>query len=123
MLQNQLHATTAVITGAASGIGRATALLFAREGASVVLTDINESVGPTVATEITENGGHAIFQPADVTRAPDCKRVVERAVPAFGGLQHLFNKSGVNRTASVVALTSSDWDPRTAGHMQSLVAN
>jgi len=110
MLQNQLHGKTAVITGAASGIGRATALLFAREGASVVLTDINESAGPTVATEITENGGHAIFEAADVTRAADCKRVVERAVRDFGAIQCLFKAAGAIRRASVVELTERDWD-------------
>ncbi len=120
MLQNQLHGKTAVITGAASGIGRATALLFAREGASVVLTDINESVGPTVATEITENGGHAIFEPADVTRAADCKRVVERAVRDFGVIQILFNNAGVIRRASVVELTESDWDRVMAVNVKSM---
>jgi NAD(P)-dependent dehydrogenase (short-subunit alcohol dehydrogenase family) len=110
MLQNQLHGKTAVITGSASGIGRATALLFAREGASVVLTDINESAGHAVATEIAGHGGRAIFEPADVTRAADCQRVVERAIRDFGGIHILFNNAGVIRRASVVELTESDWD-------------
>jgi NAD(P)-dependent dehydrogenase (short-subunit alcohol dehydrogenase family) len=110
MQQNQLHGKTALITGAASGIGRATALLFAREGASVVLTDVNESAGRTVATEITKHGGRAIFEPADVTRAADCQRVMERAVGDFGGIHILFNNAGIIRRASVVELSETDWD-------------
>ena len=77
MLQNQLHDKVALITGAASGIGRATALLFAREGAAVVITDVNESGGKAVAAEITSHGGRARFELADVTRAaglPTCRR-------------------------------------------------
>ncbi len=100
MLQNQLHEKIALVTGAASGIGRATALLFAREGASVVLTDINESAGHAVATEIAGHGGRAIFEPADVTRAADCKRVMERAVRDFGSIHILFNNAGIIRRAS-----------------------
>src|ERR1700730_6261951 len=74
MPKNQLDGKIALITGAASGIGRAAALLLAREGASVVLADINDSAGRAVAAEMTRNGGRAIFEPADVTRAADCQR-------------------------------------------------
>jgi NAD(P)-dependent dehydrogenase (short-subunit alcohol dehydrogenase family) len=110
VLKNQLHDKTALITGAASGIGRATALLFAREGASVVLTDVNESAGQTVVAEITKNGGHAIFEPSDVTRAADCQRVIERAVRDFGGIHILFNNAGIIRRASVVELSETEWE-------------
>ncbi len=110
MPQNQLHGKIAVVTGAASGIGRATALLFAREGASVVLTDVNESAGHAAAGEITRHGGRAIFEPADVTRAVDCQRVVERAVHDLGGIHILFNNAGIIRRASVVELSETDWD-------------
>ena len=110
MSTHQLKGKTAIITGAASGIGRATALLFAREGASVVLTDINESAGQTVGTEITAHGGRAIFEPGDVTRAADCQRVVERAIRDFGAIHILFNNAGIIRRASVVELSEADWD-------------
>ncbi len=110
MPQNQLHNKVAVITGAASGIGRATALLFAREGATVVITDVNESAGHAVTKEITNNGGRAIFELADVTRAADCKRVVETTVREFGGIHILFNNAGIIRRASVVELSEEDWD-------------
>jgi|SRR5450755_1514103 NAD(P)-dependent dehydrogenase (short-subunit alcohol dehydrogenase family) len=120
MPQNQLHGKVAIITGAASGIGRATALLFAREGASVVLTDVNESAGRAAATEITQHGAHAIFEPADVTRAEDCQRVVERAVRDFGGIHILFNNAGIIRRASVVELSETDWDRVMAVNVKSI---
>jgi NAD(P)-dependent dehydrogenase (short-subunit alcohol dehydrogenase family) len=110
MPKHQLDGKFALITGAASGIGRAAALLFAREGALVILTDINESSGHAAATEITQRGGRAIFEPADVTRAADCQRVVERAVRDFGGIHILFNNAGIIRRASVVELSETDWD-------------
>jgi NAD(P)-dependent dehydrogenase (short-subunit alcohol dehydrogenase family) len=110
MPKHQLDGKIAVVTGAASGIGRAAALLFAREGASVVLTDLNESAGHTVATEISKYGGRAIFEPADVTCAADCRRVIVRTVRDFGGIHILFNNAGIIRRASVVELSETDWD-------------
>jgi NAD(P)-dependent dehydrogenase (short-subunit alcohol dehydrogenase family) len=106
----RLQGKVAVITGAASGIGRASALLFAREGAAVALTDVNETGGQAVAAEITNQAGHAIFEPGDVTRAADCQRVIQRAVRDFGGLDILFNNAGIIRRASVVELSEADWD-------------
>ncbi len=120
MPQNQLQGKTALITGAASGIGRTTALLFAREGASVLLTDINESAGRTVAAEITQDGGRAIFEPGDVTIAGDCQRVAERAAREWGGIHILFNNAGIIRRASVVELSESDWDRVMAVNVKSM---
>jgi NAD(P)-dependent dehydrogenase (short-subunit alcohol dehydrogenase family) len=110
MQTNQLQDKVAIITGAASGIGRATALRFAGEGATLVMADINESQGHATAAEIVAAGGRAVFEPADVTRAVDCKRVVERAVRDFGGVHLLFNNAGIIRRASVVELSEEDWD-------------
>jgi NAD(P)-dependent dehydrogenase (short-subunit alcohol dehydrogenase family) len=120
MAKNQLDGKIALVTGAASGIGRATALLFAREGASVVLTDVNESGGHIVTTEITQRGGHAIFEPGDVTRAEDCQRVTDRAVRDFGGIHILFNNAGIIRRASVVELSETDWDRVMAVNVKSM---
>jgi NAD(P)-dependent dehydrogenase (short-subunit alcohol dehydrogenase family) len=106
----KLHGKFVLITGAASGIGRAAALLFAREDAAVVITDVNESAGQAVAAEIKNNGGRAIFEPGDITRATDCHRVIERTVREFGGLHVLFNNAGIIRRASVVELSEADWD-------------
>jgi NAD(P)-dependent dehydrogenase (short-subunit alcohol dehydrogenase family) len=106
----KLHGKVVLITGAASGIGRAAALLFAREDAAVVITDLNESAGQAVAAEIKTNGGRAIFEPGDITRATDCHRVIERTLREFGGLHVLFNNAGIIRRASVVELSEADWD-------------
>jgi NAD(P)-dependent dehydrogenase (short-subunit alcohol dehydrogenase family) len=107
---NQLHDKTALITGGAAGIGRATALLFAGEGAAVVITDVNEQAGAAVVHEIVSSGGRAIFEPADVTRAADCQHVVERTLGELGGIHVLFNNAGIIRRASVVELSEEDWD-------------
>ncbi len=120
MLKKRLDGKVAIITGAASGIGRATALLFAREGAAVVITDVNEAGGQAVAAEIANKGGRALFEPGDVTRAADCQRVVERAVRDFGGIHILFNNAGIIRRASVVELSEADWDRVMAVNVKSI---
>jgi len=120
MPKNQLDGKTALITGAASGIGKTTAILFAREGASVVLTDINESAGYTVAAEITQLGGRAIFEPGDVTSAAHCQHVAARAVREFGGIHILFNNAGIIRRAAVTELSEADWDRVMAVNVKSM---
>lgn len=105
-----LAGKTALITGGASGIGRATALLFAREGAAVAITDVNQAGGRSAVEEITSAGGKAIFEPADVTCAADCRRVVARTLREFGTIHILFNNAGIIRRASVVELSEQDWD-------------
>lgn len=105
----RLHGKVAIVTGGASGIGRATALLFAHEGASVIVADMNES-GAHVARAISESGGSAAFERADVSLAADCRRLVEHARSQFGGLHILFNNAGIVRRATVVELDEADWD-------------
>jgi NAD(P)-dependent dehydrogenase (short-subunit alcohol dehydrogenase family) len=110
MLKNQLDSKVAIVTGGASGIGRATALLFAGEGAAVVITDVNKASGQAVAADIANNGGRAVFEAGDVTCAADCQRVVERAEREFGRIHILFNNAGIIRRASVIELSEADWD-------------
>src|SRR5882757_2248484 len=116
----QLHGKTALITGGAGGIGRATALLFAREGAAVSIADLNEEAGEEVVREISSAGGRAMFARADVACAGDCRRVVERTVREFGGLDVLFNNAGIIRRASVVEISEEDWDAVMAVNVKSI---
>lgn len=116
----QLSGKVALITGGASGIGRATALLFAREGAIVVIADLNAQVGETVVDEITRSGGRATFEPADVTEAEDCRRLAERTIREFGGIDILFNNAGIIRRATILDLSEDDWDRVMAVNVKSI---
>src|SRR6202140_3271316 len=110
----------ALLTGAASGIGRATALLFAREGAALVLADVNADAGQRVVDQITKSGGRAFFEGIDVTRAADCQRLVERAIREFGRIDILFNNAGIIRRATVLDLSEDDWDRVMAVNVKSI---
>jgi NAD(P)-dependent dehydrogenase (short-subunit alcohol dehydrogenase family) len=118
-MQPRLRDKVALISGAAAGIGRAAALLFAREGASVAIADINRA-GESVAEEIVRSGGQAIFEQVDVTWAVDCQRAVERTLHEFGGIHVLFNNAGIMRRASVVELSEEDWDRVMAVNVKSI---
>jgi len=107
---NELEGRTALISGAASGIGRASALLFARHGASVAVADFNPAAGPAVAAQIESEGGRAIFVPVDVSRAAECRQAVEQTVTAFGRLDILFNNAGIIHRATVIDESEEEWD-------------
>jgi NAD(P)-dependent dehydrogenase (short-subunit alcohol dehydrogenase family) len=85
---------TIIITGAASGIGRATALIFAREGANVVCADVNEAGARATAGDVNGKGSQALALAVDVTSRKDVNAMVERALAAFGSVQFLFNSAG-----------------------------
>ena len=120
MPAQQLHGKTAIITGAAGGIGRATALRFAGEGAALVLADLDQEQGEELVREISAAGGRAIFERADVTRPADCRRVAERTVQEFGGLHILFNNAGIIRRGSVLEISENDWDAVIAVNVKSI---
>jgi len=85
---------TVLITGAASGIGRATAVIFAREGANVICADINEKGAGKTAAEVNGKGSQALALKVDVTRRSEINVMAERAVAAFGRVHFLFNSAG-----------------------------
>jgi NAD(P)-dependent dehydrogenase (short-subunit alcohol dehydrogenase family) len=92
-----------LVTGAGSGIGRATAQLFAKEGGKVVVVDRNEADVAATAATIRDDGGQALAIAADVSSEADCRAMVERAVAAFGGLHVAFNNAGVGPSGFAVA--------------------
>jgi len=91
----RLEHKVALITGGTSGIGAATAVLFAKEGAKVTITGRNEKRGHAVAEKIVNDGGRAIFIRSDVRKAEECGHVIQETLRAFGRLDILFNNAGV----------------------------
>jgi len=106
----RLENKVALITGGTSGIGEATAILFAKEGAKVTITGRNESRGSSVAERIIKDGGFATFIRTDVRRAEDCVRAVKETLTAHGGLDILFNNAGVFFPHTTVECTEEEWD-------------
>ena len=105
-----LNERVAIVTGAASGMGLATAELFSEMGAIVVLIDINEKDGNGAASKIREVGGKAKFFFCDVTSDAECSKTVESIYKEFGRIDILFNNAGVIRRKNVVELEEEDWD-------------
>lgn len=100
-----------VITGAASGMGRATAELFAKEGARVALLDAQAEAGAAVADSIRASGGDAVFLSADVTKEADVRRAVDGAAAGFGGLDVLINCAGIiGADKPTHEVTEQEWD-------------
>ena len=107
----RLENKVAVITGAASGIGLATAGRFAGEGAAVVIGDLNENGGEAAVRRCKENGGRAVFQKCNVQNEVDIKALVDRAVSEYGKLDIIFNNAGVGgAVGSIEETTVENWD-------------
>ena len=106
----RLNEKVALVTGGTSGLGRATALLFAQEGAKVAITGRNEERGRKVVSEIEQAGGDAIFVKSDVRFDEECRRAVEETLKAFEGIDILCNNAGVYYRNSVVDCTEEEWD-------------
>jgi len=107
----KLDGKVAVITGAASGMGRATAVRFAREGAAVVVADLNLPAGEETISEITAAGGSAVFQYADVGSEADLKALFDRALKEYGRLDITYNNAGIGgATGRLTDVTADDWD-------------
>lgn len=106
----RLNNKNALITGSGSGIGRMTALLFAKEGAKVAVVDISEENGKQTVADIKEQGGDALFIKADVTKAEDVEKMVDQVIDHFGKLDILFNNAGISGVGALHELTEELWD-------------
>ena len=106
----QLEDKVAIITGAATGIGRATAVLFAREGASVVVADINEDDAQRTVADIEDKGGSARFVQTDVSEAEGVQALMERSAEEMGGIDVIVNNAGAQRSGAVTEFEESEWD-------------
>jgi len=102
----------ALVTGGSSGIGRATALAFAREGAKIVVADINIEGGEETVKMVRERGSESIFVKTDVTRAAEVEALVKRAVETYGRLDYAYNNAGVEESPqrTTADCTEEDWD-------------
>jgi len=112
-----LEGRIAIITGSGRGIGRAVALLFAREGARVVVSDLDEKPAQEVAEEIKAAGGDSIVFAGDVTKPSFAESIVARAVQAWGGLHILVNNAGFTWDAVIHKMTDEQWEAMLAVHL------
>jgi NAD(P)-dependent dehydrogenase (short-subunit alcohol dehydrogenase family) len=109
-MNKMLADKVAIVTAAGSGIGEAAAIAFAREGAKVVVADIDPKGGESTVSQIKQNGGEAIFVQVDVSSEDDVVRMVDSAVKTYGRLDCAFNNAGVgNKPAITTELTEADW--------------
>lgn len=106
----RLQNKNAIVTGGAGGIGRATSLAFAAEGAKVAVVDLNAEAAEAVAEEIRAAGGTALAIGADVSSEADIERVVASVVDGFGGIDVVFNNAGIIRRTTAVETTVEEWD-------------
>jgi len=109
-MPGRLKNKVAIITGGANGLGKATAQLFSREGANVVVTDILDDLGEEVAQGIRDEGGKAIYQRADALSEQDAQQTVEKAVSAFGKLDILMCNPAIQIEKTIPETTEEEWD-------------
>lgn len=105
----------ALVTGASSGIGKAVADLFARDGAAVVVSDINHEMGEKTAAEIRQRGGEAFFISADVSNPSDCERMVQSTLERYGRLDYACNNAGIGGEQKPTADCSVEGWQKTIG--------
>ena len=119
-MANKFSGKVALVTGASSGIGKATAIAFAEAGAKVVLAARRENEGLAVVEQIKNAGGDAIFVKTDVTRESDVAALLAKTVEQYGRLDFAFNNAGSGKAARLVDYTESDWDAEIAINLKSV---
>jgi NAD(P)-dependent dehydrogenase (short-subunit alcohol dehydrogenase family) len=106
----QLEGKVAIVTGAATNIGRETALLFAREGARVIVADLNEQDAQSTVADIGDANGEARFVRTDVSEAEDMRTLMEAAAEKLGGIDIIVNNAGAQRSGAITDFDESEWD-------------
>ncbi|GHI86261.1 SDR family NAD(P)-dependent oxidoreductase [Streptomyces xanthophaeus] len=102
--------TVVVVTGAASGIGKQTAIEFARQAAKVVVADIDEKSGTAVVADLTRDGHDAIFVRTDLTSEADCRHLITTAAETYGAVDVLVNNAGIEISTPLHEMTEQEWD-------------
>lgn len=100
----------AIITGAGQGIGRAIALLFAKEGAKVIVSDVVEESAAATVNDIKAQGGTAISFICDVSKMSDCENLTKKVIEEFGKIDILVNNAGITRDQLILRMSEEDWD-------------
>ena len=106
----KLEGKVAIVTGATAGMGRATAVLFAKEGAKVVVTGRNEERAQAVVDEIKGNGGEAIYVIVDASNVEDCKKIFDATIEAFGTVDILVNNAGMLSMSPLLDVSIEEWN-------------
>ncbi|MBT2757729.1 glucose 1-dehydrogenase [Mesobacillus foraminis] len=106
----RLREKVVLITGAGSGIGKSTAILFAKEGASIIVNDLNEESGNETVSEIRKSNGEAFFIQGDVTEANSVKAMVDKAINKYGRIDVLFNNAGVSGVGMIHEVDLDAWN-------------
>ncbi len=121
MMGKNFEGKVAIVTGGGSGIGQATAILYAAHGASVVVSDVNEKGGAETVKAITDKGGQAFFVKADVSKPTDCENLVAETVKKYGKLDVAFNNAGIGGEANLIAdMSIEGWNKIIAVNLSSV---
>lgn len=107
-----------IITGAGGGLGAAHAHVFAAEGASVVVNDINKAAAQAVVDDIVAKGGKAVVNSSDITNYADSENAVKQAIETFGDLHIVLNNAGINRDRMFASMTEQEWDAIMSVHLK-----
>src|SRR5260221_11703604 len=109
-MRERFHGKVVLVTGGGSGIGLATALAFAREGAAVAVNDRGEAKTLAATQQVAAAGGRSLAIPGDVSRGDECQRIVRETIAGLGGLDILVNNAGIGATGTVLTTDEETWD-------------